>query len=48
MVRVGLQDGKRSRLVLQEVEEARRHLQLVDAVDLVDLSEVSAHGQSAL
>lgn len=43
-----LQDGNWSRLVLQEVEEARRHLQLVDAVDLVDLSEVSAHSQSAL
>lgn len=48
MVRVGLQDGNRDRLVLQEVEETRRHLQLVDAVDLVDLSEVSADGESAL
>lgn len=45
---MGLQGGDRSRLVLQEVEEARRHLQLLDAVDLVDLSEVAAHGQAAL
>lgn len=34
--------------MLQKVEEARGHFQLVDAVDLVDFSEVSAHGQSAL
>lgn len=34
--------------MLQEVEETLGHLQLVDAVDLVDLSEVSADSESAL
>lgn len=34
--------------MLQEVDETSWHFQLVDTVDLVDLSEVSSDSESAL
>lgn len=37
-----------NRLVLQEVDETCWHVQLLDAVDLSDLFEVSSDGESAL
>lgn len=43
-----LQDSDWDWFVLQEVDETSWHFQLVDAVDLVDLSEVSSDGESAL
>lgn len=35
-------------LVLQEVKKTGGHAQLIDAVDLVDLSEVPSESESAL